>query len=245
MQAFMPTTRSRRKRLPGDEERPVDATDEDGPDEEGAGTISSTEDTSLMQQYWTALIFRSDSSSATNAHPASVSAEQDALQQLPESYISMIPGHSMHTSTSNPYSSLYVGEAPSPLNVFGLPLPQSSESGDQFSVDQLRGVQISESDSPESSTGWPQLNMAITGQVQFVTAQIKSPYFAHFHQAWPLLHVPTLILEKQATLLTSALANLSVWMQNANTEHLVPNTINKELIQGLMPPVVSTSRIVE
>jgi hypothetical protein len=82
---------------------------------------------------------------------------------------------------------------------------------------------------------WPQL------QAQFVTAQIGSANFHHFHQAWPFLHVPTFTLEEH-TLLTSALANLSMWMRNgANGDHLVPDTINQELIQAFMPQIVSTS----
>ncbi|PWY76507.1 hypothetical protein BO94DRAFT_473608, partial [Aspergillus sclerotioniger CBS 115572] len=91
---------------------------------------------------------------------------------------------------------------------------------------------------PSSSGSW-QLNDAAASQAQFVTTQIRSSDFGHFHQAWPFLHVPTFAPEKQATLLTSALANLSMWMQNTYRHHLIPYTINQELTRALMPKIVS------
>lgn len=62
--------------------------------------------------------------------------------------------------------------------------------------------------------------------------------FEHFHQAWPFLHLPTFAPGKQTNLLTSALANLSMWMQNANRHHLLLSAINEELQRALMPRIV-------
>jgi hypothetical protein len=81
---------------------------------------------------------------------------------------------------------------------------------------------------------WPQL------QDEFVTAQIGSDDFHHFHQAWPFLHVPTFTLEEH-TLLTSAMANLFMWIRNAaNRNHLLPDIINQELIKAFVHKGVST-----
>ncbi|KUM59241.1 hypothetical protein ACN42_g7897 [Penicillium freii] len=91
---------------------------------------------------------------------------------------------------------------------------------------------------PTSSTESLQLHEAIASQAQFVTAQVKSLDFEHFHQAWPFLHVPTFAPEKQTDLLTSAVANLSMWMQNASGHHLVPYGINQELTRALMPKIM-------
>jgi hypothetical protein len=106
----------------------------------------------------------------------------------------------------------------------------------------MTGPEIS---TPASSSGWLQLHEAITSQVQFITAQVKSIDFEHFHQAWPFLHIPTFAPEKQTNLLTSGLANLSMWMQNANRHHLVPYAINQELQRALMPRIVSVDSMVE
>ncbi|KAJ5649895.1 uncharacterized protein N7484_003618 [Penicillium longicatenatum] len=102
------------------------------------------------------------------------------------------------------------------------------------SILRMTGPEIS---TPASSSGWLQLHEAITSQVQFITAQVKSIDFEHFHQAWPFLHIPTFAPEKQTNLLTSGLANLSMWMQNANRHHLVPYAINQELQRTLMPRI--------
>lgn len=94
---------------------------------------------------------------------------------------------------------------------------------------------------PESSNGSLQLHEAIASQAQFITAQVKSIDFEHFHQAWPLLHVSTFSPEGQTNLLTSAVANLSMWIQNANCHHLVPYEIDQELTRALMPKIVSVA----
>lgn len=61
---------------------------------------------------------------------------------------------------------------------------------------------------PASSNGSLQLHEAIASQAQFVTAQVKSIDFKHFHQVWPFLHVPTFSPEKKTNLLTNAVASL-------------------------------------
>ena len=98
---------------------------------------------------------------------------------------------------------------------------------------------------PTSSTESLQLHEGIASQAQSVTAQVKSIDFEHFHQAWPFLHVPTFSPEKQTALLTSAVANLSTWMQNTSRHHLVPCEINQELTRALMPKIVSVAYMVE
>lgn len=98
---------------------------------------------------------------------------------------------------------------------------------------------------PALSSGSLQLHEAITSQAHFVTAQVKSIDFEHFHQAWPFLHVPTFAPEKQTNLLTSAVVNISTWMQNASRHHLVPYEINQELTRALMPRSVSVAYMVE
>ncbi|KOS42990.1 hypothetical protein ACN38_g6114 [Penicillium nordicum] len=101
----------------------------------------------------------------------------------------------------------------------------------------MLGMTGYEAFTPSSSSESLQLHEAIVSQSQFVTAQVKSIHFEHFHQAWPFLHVPTFAPEKQTDLLTSAVANLSMWMQNASHHHLVPYEINQELTRALMPTI--------
>ncbi|PYI06406.1 hypothetical protein BO78DRAFT_429859 [Aspergillus sclerotiicarbonarius CBS 121057] len=234
MQASMPTTRSRRKNLFGEEDGPMEAMEEDDPGEEEIGMMTSTGDTFPMQQDWVSPMNGGDrnSISSTSTRPTSLSAEQDLLL---DPCISMMPEISIPASNTDGTSSL--------------------ESGDQFATSQPSGIQIKESASlatrrslseasasgrmaaPLSSSGWPQLHEAIASQVQFVTTQIKSADFDHFHQIWPMLHVPTFTPEKHTPLLTSALANLAMWMQDANRHHLVPYAINQELTQALMPKI--------
>lgn len=109
----------------------------------------------------------------------------------------------------------------------------------------MLGMTGYEAFTPSSSSESLQLHEAIVSQSQFVTAQVKSIHFEHFHQAWPFLHVPTFAPEKQTDLLTSAVANLSMWMQNASHHHLVPYEINQELTRALMPTIVSVAYMVE
>lgn len=98
---------------------------------------------------------------------------------------------------------------------------------------------------PASSNGSLQLHEAIASQAQFVTAQVKSIDFEHFHQVWPFLHVPTFSPEKKTNLLTNAVASLWMWMQNASCQHMVPYEINKGLTSVLMPKIVSVAYMVE
>lgn len=98
---------------------------------------------------------------------------------------------------------------------------------------------------PTSSNESLQLDEAIASQAQFVTAQVKSIDFEHFHQAWPLLHVPTFAPEKQTDLLTSAVVNLSMWIQSTSCHHLVPCEINRELAMALVLKIVSIAYMVE
>ncbi|KAJ5863057.1 hypothetical protein N7455_007125 [Penicillium solitum] len=90
---------------------------------------------------------------------------------------------------------------------------------------------------PASSNGSLQLHEAIASQAQFVTAQVKSIDFEHFHQVWPFLHVPTFSPEKKTNLLTNAVASLWMWIQNASCQHMVPYEINKGLTSALMPKI--------
>ncbi|KAJ5908338.1 hypothetical protein N7495_001020, partial [Penicillium taxi] len=76
---------------------------------------------------------------------------------------------------------------------------------------------------------------------EFITAQVKATDFDHFHQAWPWIYVPTFAPDKQNTLLTSALANLFIWMQNANHHHFVPDAINQRLTLAFMPKAMGNT----
>ncbi|KAL3479735.1 hypothetical protein BJX99DRAFT_60528 [Aspergillus californicus] len=180
--------------------------------------------------------------------PARVNAEQDqdqdqsSLQPLLEPCISMVPSNSLLTSTPSRTPSLYSGEPP-PFFFFAeksFPL-QSSGSGDGTSADQpemqMGGSASSflNSSAIPAAAAWPQL------QAQFVTEQIISADFDYFHQAWPFLHVPSFNLGEH-TLLTSALANLSIWIRNGtNHDHSIPDSINQELIRELILKITEES----
>ncbi|KAL4860614.1 hypothetical protein BDV12DRAFT_191596 [Aspergillus spectabilis] len=171
--------------------------------------------------------------------PASVNAGQSQNQssQQPQldPCISVVPDVSLPTFTPSRTPSFCLGESTSLFCFVENSFP--SGSGYQISAGQPSEMQMGESASFlnsgafPASAPWPQL------QAQSVTAQIGSSDFHHFHQAWPFLHVPTFTLEEN-TLLTSAVANLSMWMRNeANRDHLVPDTINQALIQAFMPKI--------
>ncbi|KAJ5700798.1 hypothetical protein N7536_003811 [Penicillium majusculum] len=233
--------------------------EQEDPDRCETGNISRTRDTSPMRLDWTAPVNRSSSNSVSNTRQPSVSAEQDPLRPLPDPCIAMMPITPMPNTSPSKSPSFYSGELSSLLSFpFGPSPPHSSEAGDHFPIEQPSEMQINENGSialshassgtpgrmsttafstHASSSRWLQLHETITSQVQFITAQVKSAEFDHFHQAWPLLHVPTFAPGKQTTLLTSALANLSIWMQNANRHHLVPYAINQELTRSLMPKI--------
>ncbi|RAK99001.1 Zn(II)2Cys6 transcription factor domain-containing protein [Aspergillus ibericus CBS 121593] len=250
MQAFMPTTRTRRKSVLGDR---VDAPEqEDDADGEGTEMISSAGGTPPLQPDWVTPISMTGSS-VPNKRPASVSVDQDPLL---DPSIAMMPGMPAAKSPS-----VDLSEAPSLLHfTFESPPPRPSEAGDPFPPDPSSEMQMSESPSftsrgysatsgrmtatsmttPSSTGGW-QLTETVASQAQFVATQIKLSEFEHFHQAWPFLHVPTFTPEKQTTLLTSALANLSMWMQNTYRHHLIPYTINQELTRALMPKITEES----
>ncbi|CRG92453.1 hypothetical protein PISL3812_09513 [Talaromyces islandicus] len=271
MQAISPMTRDGRRssHSAGEEKRVGEASggDEDV-DVRETGMIlssSSTEATSpRMRPEWTAPITSSGSNSVADSRLSAGSMDLDSLQPLAETVartaiIEMSPGITLPTPTPSRTPSLYFGDAPSLLGFpFELPLPPSTEPGDQFPALRSTELQIGDSTNfaPPSramssapagsgripaldrftpaSMGWLHRSDALASQVQLIIAQIKSAEFDHFHQAWPLLHVPTFTAERPSTLLTSALSNLSMWMQNANRHHLVPYAINQELTRAFM-----------
>ncbi|KAJ5536686.1 hypothetical protein N7513_009872 [Penicillium frequentans] len=225
--------------------------------------MSTAEETSPLRLDWYPPMNQSGNNSATNTRPASrnVGTDQDPLRPLFDPLIAIISGMNTVTSTPNKTPPLYFGGPPDIMSFpFGTPMRQPSETRDHFTTEQsseihmtdvsafyparsvsttsILGMTGPEKSTPASSSGWLQLHEAITSQVQFFTAQVKSMDFEHFHQAWPFLHLPTFAPEKQTSLLTSALANLSMWMQNANRHHLVPCAINQELQRALMPRIM-------
>ncbi|CAG8910259.1 unnamed protein product [Penicillium egyptiacum] len=249
-----------------EEERPIEATEE--VDLEGAGNpiIPNAEDTSPIRLDWNPPTDRSASNSVTNTRPVSRNFSPD--QGPPTDPLMGINSEpNTATSTKNKTPPLYYGEPPDIMSLpFDALVRQSSETRDRFGTDQssseihmsdiptftpslsfsttsilrMAGPEIS---TPASSSVWLQLHEAITSQVQFVTAQIKSIEFEHFHQAWPFLHVATFSPEKQTNLLTSALANVCMWMQNANRHHLIPYAINQDLTRALMPKIAPASTL--
>ncbi|KAL2787941.1 hypothetical protein BJX66DRAFT_309704 [Aspergillus keveii] len=163
------------------------------------------------------------------------SQDQSSLQPQLDPCVSVVPGVLLPTFTPSRTPLFDLGES-NPL--FGFAensfTSQSSGSEYQIPVGQPLEVQTGESASFPNSGAfaapapWPQL------QDEFVTAQIGSDDFHHFHQAWPFLHVPTFTLEEH-TLLTSAMANLFMWIRNAaNRNHLLPDIINQELIEAFV-----------
>jgi hypothetical protein len=156
--------------------------------------------------------------------------ELEPIQPLAEATIEISPGISLPIPSTTP--SAYLENVPSSLaSPFELPLPPSTETGDH-----LPSILSTEMQMVDST------NIAPPSQAQFDMSQIKSARFNHFHQVWPLLHVPTFTAENTSTLLVSALSNLSMWMQDANRHHLVPAEINQQLTWALMVRTVSISR---
>lgn len=169
------------------------------------------------------------SSSIPNSGSNSLSTTSmnlDPMQLLTEETIEMPPGTSLPTSGTD--SSAYCENVPSVKALpFELPLPLSTETGGHLPSDLLTEMQMVDS-----------TTFAPPSQAQLITAQIKSAEFKQFHQAWPLLHVPTFKAETTSTLLTSAL----MWMQNANRHHLLLDEISQKLTRALIVRTVSTSR---
>lgn len=194
---------------------------------------SSTEATSSrMQLEYTAPITNDE-----NNGLSAVSMELDSLRPLAEATFEMPPEISLPTHTPGTIPSPYFGDAPPLLDFpFELPLPTSTEPEDQLPAVLSTEMQM---DSTNFATGWLHQSEALASQISI--AQIKSAEFDHFHQAWPLLHVPTFTVGSTSTLLASALSNLSLWMQNPNNRHLVPEVINQELTLALMARAVSIS----
>lgn len=86
----------------------------------------------------------------------------------------------------------------------------------------------------------PQYQEIPNGKFDF-TRLVNLPSFIRFHQDWPLLHVPTFPADKCTPLLSSALINVTGWLQDINRHHLIPYCINDMLIKSLMPRVVSAA----
>ncbi|KAJ5933629.1 hypothetical protein N7454_005958 [Penicillium verhagenii] len=226
-------------------------------------SINSTEATSpRMRPEWTTPVSSSGSNSVADSRLSAVSINFDSLQTQAETVaataILQMPARiSLPTPRS---SSSYYGDAPSLLGFpFELHPPPCTESVEQSPAVQSMEVQMGKStkSSPLShamssssgrtpaldvftpaSTGWLHPSETLASQSQLIIAQIKSAEFDQFHQAWPLLHVPTFTAESPSTLLTSALSNLSMWMQSANRHHLVPYAINQYLTRVLMVKTV-------
>ncbi|KAJ6119019.1 hypothetical protein N7471_013639 [Penicillium samsonianum] len=261
MQVFIPATRSIRKGSL-QEERPIEPTEEVDHERARNPIIPIAEDIPPMRLDWNPPMNRSASNSFANTW-RNLEADQDPLRPLTDPLMSTKSGIDTSTSTPNTTPPLYYGET---LDIMSFPFDtlvrQSSETRDHFGIDQWSEILMSdvptltlsrsfstntatsiprmtgpEISPPASSSGWLQLHEVITSQVQFVTSQVKSIDFEHFHQAWPFLHVPTFAPEKQTNLLTSALASLLMWMQNINHHHLVPCAINQELTWALMPKI--------
>ncbi|KAJ5589170.1 hypothetical protein N7537_011848 [Penicillium hordei] len=264
-QNFTPASRSTHKGSLWEENRSIELAEEVDYGGTGTPTIPSVEDTSPMRLDWNTPMDRSASNHVSNTRPTlrNMGPDQDPLRPLTDPLMGMISGIHTAISTPNRTPPLYFSEPPDIMNFpFDAPVGQPSETRDRFVIDEpceihmshlstftpsrrfsntdasMLGMTSHETFTPaSSSSGSLQLHEAITSQAQFVTAQIKSIGFENFHQSWPFLHVPTFAPEKQTKLLTSAVVNLSMWMQNANRHHLVPYGINQELTNALMPKI--------
>ncbi|KAJ5431776.1 hypothetical protein N7445_008274 [Penicillium cf. griseofulvum] len=242
MQAFIPASRSLGNDSLGEENRPIEAAGEVDPDMAGNPIMLNTEETSPMRLDWTPPMDQSGSNSVANTRPTSRNVGTDQDQDpipLSDPLIAMVSGINTATSTTSKTPPSYFGELCDMNFPFGKLVRQDSENTDRFSTEESSETHTTglEVPTPASSSGSLQLHDVITTQVQLLTAQVKSIDFEHFHHAWPFLHSPTFAPEKQTTLLTSALANVSMWMENANSHHLVPYQLNQELTRVLMPKI--------
>lgn len=163
---------------------------------------------------------------------STVSMNLDHIQPLAEATTEISSGISLPIPRTIPAA--YFEDVPSLLaSPFELSVPSSIEPEVQTPSILSTETQLVDS-----------TNFAPPSQAQIIMAQIKSAGFDHFHQAWPLLHVPTFTAEKTSALLMSALSNLSMWMQDGNRHHLVPDEINQQLTRALMMRTVSMVAVV-
>jgi hypothetical protein len=196
---------------------------------------SSTEATSSRMQ----LEYTAPVTNGENNGLSAVIMKPDSLRPLAEATFEMPPEIPLPTHTPGTIPSPYFGDAPPLLDFpFELPLPTPTEPEDQLPA--IMSTEMQTDESTNFAQGWLHQSEVLASQLSI--AQIKSAEFNHFHQAWPLLHVPTFTAGSTSTLLTRALSNLSLWMQNSNHRHLVPDVINDDLTRTLMVRAVSISR---
>lgn len=152
------------------------------------------------------------------------------MQSLAEANNDISPENTPRTPGTN--SSVYFEDVPSlSTSPFELPLPPPTETEDR-----IPSILSTEMQMVDSSDFTP------CSRAQLIMAQIKSTAFNQFHQAWPLLHVPTFTADSKSTLLMSALSVYSMWMQGANQYRLLLDEINQRFTRALMVRTVSISR---
>lgn len=165
---------------------------------------------------------------SANNSLSTMSMNLDPMQTLAKEVIEKSPGISLSPPSTDP--SAYFEDASLLASPFDLPLPLPTESEDQIPSFISPELQMTDG-----------TNFAPT-QAQLIMAQIKSTGFHQFHQAWPLLHMPTFTAETTSPLLLSALSVYLMWRQNANGHQLLLDEISQQLTRALMVGTVSISR---
>ncbi|OQD94411.1 hypothetical protein PENSOL_c026G07909 [Penicillium solitum] len=223
-QPFIPASRAVLKGSLGEENRSIELAEDVDYEGPGTPTMPNADDTSPMQLDWNTPMDRSASNHVSNSWTTVINTEADQYPRRPltDPLMGVMSGINTATSTPNRTLPMYFSTPSHFMGFpFGAPVRHSSEARDHFVVDEPCEIHMShvtdssilrmtghETFTPASSNGSLQLHEAIASQAQFVTAQVKSIDFKHFHQVWPFLHVPTFSPEKKTNLLTNAVASL-------------------------------------